>query len=118
MAATGRPGLDIGTHGSISKRELEPGVWQAATRYRDERGTVRRVRARGRSSAAAERALKRKLGDLQSQVRSAGRWLVSARRCPSFVVTTRGCTVDRRRCPSLRVVVRGCTWLCRYRRCL
>lgn len=68
MAATGRPGLDIGTHGSISKRELEPGLWQAATRYRDERGTVRRVRARGRSGAAAERALKRKLGDLQSQV--------------------------------------------------
>lgn len=57
----GRPPLPIGSHGGISRTELEPGVWQAETRYRDADGVTRKVRARGATGAKAEVALRERL---------------------------------------------------------
>ena len=56
-----KPRLAIGTYGSIAFTTTESGQVQAATRFRDEDGTVRRVRATGVSRSAADRALKARI---------------------------------------------------------
>lgn len=56
-----KPRLAIGTYGSIAFTTTDSGRIQAATRFRDEDGTVRRVRATGASRSAADRALKAKI---------------------------------------------------------
>lgn len=96
----GRPGLDIGTYGAIRKYQLDSGPWQADTLFRDERGTVRRVRARGKSGAASERALKRKLTDLVEQCGQSDNNLTSASRVDDLY---RVWIEQRRTDPSIRV---------------
>jgi integrase len=66
----GRPPLPIGSHGGISRTEIEPGIWQAETRYRDADGVTRKVRARGTSGAKAEAALRGRLKERRLQGRA------------------------------------------------
>lgn len=61
--STGRPPLDVGSHGSITVREVGPGRWQAAARVRDLDGETRQVRRNGGSKAEATRRLKKDLRD-------------------------------------------------------
>lgn len=58
-----RPPLPIGTFGSITTREVRPGVYRARTRFRDFDGVTREVKGTGRSVAAATRELKARLAD-------------------------------------------------------
>jgi integrase len=58
-----RPPLPIGTFGSITTREVRPGVHRARTRFRDFDGVTREVKGTGRSAAAATRDLKAKIAD-------------------------------------------------------
>jgi integrase len=58
-----RPPLPIGTFGSITTRQVRPGVYRASTRFRDFDGVTREVKATGRSAAAATRELKAKIAD-------------------------------------------------------
>ncbi|UXE03758.1 tyrosine integrase [Gordonia phage ObLaDi] len=55
-----RPPLPLGTWGTISSKEVRPGVHRAWGRYRDYDGHTRLVEARGKSGAAAKRALREK----------------------------------------------------------
>jgi integrase len=56
-----RPRTPLGAHGSISTKELEPGRWQAQTRFRDSDGVSRVVRARAKTRAGAVTELRRRL---------------------------------------------------------
>ncbi|MFT9009074.1 MAG: tyrosine-type recombinase/integrase [Bifidobacterium sp.] len=56
-----RPRLPIGSNGSISVKEVSPGVWRAITRYRFSNGKFRQVERRAASEAKARNALKRAL---------------------------------------------------------
>lgn len=58
-----RPPLPIGTFGSITTREVRPGVYRARTRFRDFDGVTREIKGTGRSAAAAIRELKTKIAD-------------------------------------------------------
>ena len=58
-----RPPLPIGTFGSITTREVRPGVYRARTRFRDFDGVTREVKGTGHSVAAATRELKAKIAD-------------------------------------------------------
>jgi integrase len=58
----GRPRTPIGTFGKINFTDTPTGRVAACARYRDWDGTPRRVKATGDSKAAAERALRAKLG--------------------------------------------------------
>ncbi|MGL5823490.1 MAG: site-specific integrase, partial [Nocardioides sp.] len=58
-----RPALPIGTFGTISTKEVRPGVYRARTRFRDLDGITREITGTGRSSPAAERDLKIKIAD-------------------------------------------------------
>lgn len=58
----GRPRTPIGTFGNINFTDTPTGRVAACARYRDWDGKVRRVEATGDSKAAAERALRAKLG--------------------------------------------------------
>lgn len=58
-----RPPLPIGTFGSITTREVRPGVYRARTRFRDFDGVTREIKGTGRSAAAAVRELKAKIAD-------------------------------------------------------
>lgn len=58
-----RPPLPIGTFGSITTREVRPGVYRARTRFRDFDGVTREIKGTGRSAAAAVRELKTKIAD-------------------------------------------------------
>jgi integrase len=53
----GRPALPVGSHGKITARKFGDG-YLAQCRYRDPDGVTRRVTATGRTSGAAERALR------------------------------------------------------------
>lgn len=55
----GRPKLEIGTYGKITRTELDDGRWVARTRVRDFDGVTRQVKAHGTSGAKAEAALKK-----------------------------------------------------------
>jgi integrase len=57
----GRPRLEIGEHGKIASRTIGPKLALATTWIRDPDGKRRRVEARGKSKAAAERALNKRL---------------------------------------------------------
>lgn len=57
-----RPPLPIGTFGSITTKEVRPGVYRARTRFRDFDGVTREIKGTGRS-AAAVRELKTKIAD-------------------------------------------------------
>jgi integrase len=52
-----RKPLPLGTWGLIARTQIEPGKWVARCRFRDFDGVPRQVEARGKSGAAAERAL-------------------------------------------------------------
>jgi integrase len=58
-----RPPLPIGTFGSITTKEVRPGVYRARTRFRDFDGVTREIKGTGRSVAAAVRELKTKVAD-------------------------------------------------------
>lgn len=58
-----RPTLPIGTFGSITTKEVRPGVYRARTRFRDFDGVTREIKGTGRSAAAAARELKAKIAD-------------------------------------------------------
>jgi integrase len=58
-----RPPLPIGTFGSITTKEVRPGVYRARTRFRDFDGVTREIKGTGRSAAAAVRELKTKVAD-------------------------------------------------------
>lgn len=58
-----RPPLPIGTFGTITTKEVRPGVYRARTRFRDFDGVTREVKGTGRSAAAAARELKAKIAD-------------------------------------------------------
>lgn len=53
-----RPPLPIGAHGKITSYQEGSKTWRAFTKFRDFDGVTRRVSRTGKSSAAAERALK------------------------------------------------------------
>ena len=59
----GRPRLAIGTFGEISTRQLAPGRYQSATRFRDWDGETRQVMATAGSRNAALTELKKRLVD-------------------------------------------------------
>ncbi|SDG79759.1 phage integrase central domain-containing protein [Microbacterium pygmaeum] len=61
----GRPRLPIGTFGEISTREVAPGRFRSATRFRDWDGQTRQVTASGKSRSAAIAALKANLSGRQ-----------------------------------------------------
>jgi hypothetical protein len=63
-----RPRLPIGSNGSISVKEVSPGVWRAITRYRFSNGKFRQVERRAASEAKARNALKRALLTIDSGV--------------------------------------------------
>lgn len=52
-----RPPLPLGTPGTISVTEEEPGSWVARCRFRDHDGVTRRLRKHGSSKTAAKAAL-------------------------------------------------------------
>ncbi|HSK61842.1 MAG TPA: site-specific integrase, partial [Actinomycetospora sp.] len=52
-----RPPLPLGTPGTISVVEEEPGSWVARCRFRDHDGVTRRLRKHGSSKTAAKAAL-------------------------------------------------------------
>src|SRR3954449_10197043 len=52
-----RPPLPLGTPGTISVAEDEPGSWVARCRFRDHDGVTRRLRKHGPSKTAANAAL-------------------------------------------------------------
>jgi integrase len=58
-----RPTLPIGTFGSITTKEVRPGVYRARTRFRDFDGVTREIKGTGRSAASAARELKAKIAD-------------------------------------------------------
>ncbi|HEY0950518.1 tyrosine-type recombinase/integrase [Nocardioides sp.] len=58
-----RPPLPIGTFGTITTKEVRPGVYRARTRFRDFDGVTREIKGTGRSAAAAVRELKVKIAD-------------------------------------------------------
>lgn len=58
-----RPPLPIGTFGTITTKEVRPGVFRARTRFRDFDGVTREIKGTGRSAAAAVRELKVKIAD-------------------------------------------------------
>lgn len=62
----GRPPTAVGTWGTIRTKQVREGVYRARTRIRDKDGVTREVTATGTTSAAAERALRRKLVDRQT----------------------------------------------------
>jgi hypothetical protein len=62
-----RPPLSIGSYGNIQTWE-QNGGWWARVRYRDTDGVVRLVKRRGKSEAAAKRALKAALAERQAPV--------------------------------------------------
>jgi len=57
-----RPPLPIGSWGRIARQQLGPRQWVARARYRDDDGATRKVEARGKSGAEAERNLIAALG--------------------------------------------------------
>ena len=61
----GRPRLPIGTFGEITTREVAPGRYRAASRFRDEDGQTRQIVATGASRNAAKIALKQRLSERQ-----------------------------------------------------
>ena len=61
----GRPRLPIGTFGEITTREVAPGRYRAATRFRDEDGQTRQIVATGGSRNAAKTELKQRLAERQ-----------------------------------------------------
>lgn len=65
-----RPRTPIGTYGRISTTELAPGVWEARARFRMRDGRERRLRRRGKTDKAAERALKKAMSELADEVAS------------------------------------------------
>lgn len=58
-----RPPLPLGTWGTITRKELPTGTWEARARYRDWDGNTRQVRATGPTGASAERTLTERLRD-------------------------------------------------------
>ncbi len=56
-----RTPLEPGHWGQIKRTQIAPGSWRARARYRDVAGVLRLVEARGKSGAAAQRALEDKL---------------------------------------------------------
>lgn len=67
-----RPMTELGAYGKIKTRETPPGsgTWEARTRIRDKSGRLRQVRRSGKSSNAAEAALKKKLNALAREIHS------------------------------------------------
>jgi len=68
----GRPALRVGQHGSITRREVSPGVWKATTYFRGPDGKRREVQKRtprgvtDRYGAAAVEALVKRLDELNA----------------------------------------------------
>ena len=58
-----RPPTPVGAFGAISHTQLPDGTWSARTDVRDSDGKLRSVTRRGRSRAAADRALKTALAE-------------------------------------------------------
>ncbi len=58
-----RPPLPIGTWGTITTKEVRPGVFRARARFRDADGMTRSVTSTGRTSAAARRELRQTFAD-------------------------------------------------------
>lgn len=56
-----RTPIEPGRWGRITRTEISPGTWRARARFRDLAGILRTVEARGRSGAAAQRALEDRL---------------------------------------------------------
>lgn len=63
-----RPRTPIGTYGAIKVTELGPRLFEARARFRMRNGRMRRLRRRGTSKSAAERALKAALAELADEV--------------------------------------------------
>lgn len=63
-----RPRTEIGTYGNINTREIRPGVHEARARFRMRNGRLKPVKRRGKSTAAAERALKKAMATLADEV--------------------------------------------------
>jgi integrase len=64
---SGRPRTPIGTFGEISIREIAPGKFRAATRFRDWDGQARQVSATADSRRAASAELKVRLAERQQK---------------------------------------------------
>src|SRR3954452_6203484 len=60
-----RPPLPLGTPGSITVVEDEPGVWVARCRFRGHDGATRRLRKHGPSKTAARNALHQAIQERQ-----------------------------------------------------
>ena len=67
-----RKPIEPGRWGRITRTEVAPGIWRARARYRDLAGHLRAVEARGRSGAAAQRALEDKLHQASTETAVAG----------------------------------------------
>src|ERR687883_1793772 len=65
-----RPPLPLGSHGKINVRP-DGGGFIARTKFRDYDGVVRPVKRRGKTKAAAERALKTALTERQAPIKAA-----------------------------------------------
>lgn len=79
-----RPPTPVGLFGAITYAKLPDGIWSARTHIRDSDGKLRSVSRRGRSRAAADRALKTALTDRTPPTRN------------TFSATTRICDVAER----------------------
>lgn len=73
-----RPRTPIGTYGAIHTARIADRTWEAEARFRMRDGRLRRIRRRGSTRAAAERALKEALAELTDEV--AGRAISGATR--------------------------------------
>lgn len=69
--------LPVGTWGRISRTKVDAGRWVARARFRDDDGVTRQVEAWGRSGAAAERELVKRMRD---RAQTAGEALTSVSR--------------------------------------
>lgn len=65
-----RPPTSVGSFGAIAHTKLADGTWSARTHIRDSDGKLRSVSRRGRSRAAADRALKTALAERTPPARS------------------------------------------------
>jgi hypothetical protein len=58
-----RPPTPVGSFGTIAHTKLPDGTWSARTHIRDSDGKLRSIKRRGRSRAAADRALRSALAE-------------------------------------------------------
>jgi integrase len=75
-----RPPLPLGTPGTISVAEEEPGSWVARCRFRDHDGVTRRLRKHGSSKTAAKAALHELIQQRQRGKTGSGGGLMPASR--------------------------------------